>query len=429
MPEQAPNPEWLNAMFGLPPKDAVAFLREKGLAVSWDWQEMLDEAHARAFTVAKAAQLDVLCDIRSGLLDALKEGKTFQQFRKELEPLLIKRGWWGKQNIVGPDQKEHTVQLGSPHRLKTIYQTNLQSAYMAGRMKAQMEASIIEYLQYVAIMDRRTRPTHAALNGRVWPKDDPIWSSIYPPNGFRCRCRVVGMTAAEAQSDGAQIEDSEGQIETRTVNVGASSLSGELFPTTQTGVRVTLPNGTRDIMWTDPGFNSSPIACHIFDNYLGKKAVDALQDGPLAFKKVQDTVLSQTRMKAWLYFLENSKKYGQPQGKTMTVGVLPFHVATETGFAPILNVNDRLVMGGKAIRHGAAKDGLSLQDWRDLPNKLPHAEWYTDTHSGNVVAVMEGNTLSAVFSKEGKMDTVYRDTHIERKIREKLWVRLDHAQS
>lgn len=48
------NPEDIKAIFGLEPEAAVEYLKQKGVAVSWDWQDMLDDAHATAFTVAKA---------------------------------------------------------------------------------------------------------------------------------------------------------------------------------------------------------------------------------------------------------------------------------------------------------------------------------------------------------------------------------------
>ena len=135
------DPAFLQAMFDQPPADAIAYLQSKGLRITFNWQEMLDEAHARAFTVAKAMRLDVLRDIRGGLLDAMREGKTLRQFQDDLTPQLQAKGWWGKQIVVGADGQEQQVQLGSPRRLKPMYQTNLQSAYMAGRAQAKMQTS------------------------------------------------------------------------------------------------------------------------------------------------------------------------------------------------------------------------------------------------------------------------------------------------
>ena len=52
---------------------------------------MWQDAHARAFTVAKVTRLDILEDIRSALQQALDEGKTDRWFRQQLEPELQRK--------------------------------------------------------------------------------------------------------------------------------------------------------------------------------------------------------------------------------------------------------------------------------------------------------------------------------------------------
>ena len=86
---------------------------------------MLDQAHDQAFTIAKAMHLDLLSDIRSALETALQQGHTLKQFTDNLQPTLQAQGWWGKPIIVDSQGAAQPVQLGSPRRLKTIYQTNL----------------------------------------------------------------------------------------------------------------------------------------------------------------------------------------------------------------------------------------------------------------------------------------------------------------
>lgn len=81
---------------------------------------------------------DILKDIRSALDKALEEGKTFQFFQNELKPTLQKKGWWGEQIVVDSKGNAEKVQLGSMYRLKTIYSVNMQTAYMTGRYKTQM---------------------------------------------------------------------------------------------------------------------------------------------------------------------------------------------------------------------------------------------------------------------------------------------------
>ena len=121
---------------GMEPAEAVAFLESKGFKITWDWRETLNDANNRVFQVAKAMKMDVLKSIREEVEKAVKRGTTFDTFLKTLEPRLVSLGWWGKKTVIGPQGKE-TVQLGSPWRLKTVYRTNVQSAFNAGRWQGQ----------------------------------------------------------------------------------------------------------------------------------------------------------------------------------------------------------------------------------------------------------------------------------------------------
>lgn len=435
------DPAVLEALFGLPPAEAIAHLKSKGLAITFNWAEMLDEAHARSFTVAKAMRLDVLRALRKGVLDAIEQGKTLRQFETELTPLLQQQGWWGKQIVVDNEGQAQEVQLGSPRRLKTIYQTNLQSAYMAGRMKAQIEATAFPWLMYVAIMDGRTRPSHAALNGRIWRKDDPVWASIYPPNGFNCRCRTRALTDGQMRREGLS-PSAPPVVKTREVNAGTDPLTGEQFTTVQTGVRVQDDRGRPITMWVDPGFNSSPLASHVMDELLTQKAIDALGDAA-AFDLVRQAVLSETRLKAWRAFAGSAFKSGVTgrdglpaiQGRTMTVGILDRDVASilagdGKNTSPVLHVEDYLVVGKKARRHGEDGDAMQLADWLGLPEALSGATAYWDTIKKRLVLVAaRGETeqsLQVVFKGDGAAVSAYviENAAIVSKVGLKRWVKV-----
>lgn len=215
------SPPDLKFAFNLPPSKAIEYFEAKGAQITFDWREMLGEAHARTFTVTKAAQLDVLKDIHDMVRKALREGITLRQFQDELEPRLKAKGWWGKQQMTGPDGVTRTVQLGSPARLATIYRTNLQTAYMAGRWQDMIaNAENRPYWQYVAVLDSKTRPAHRALNGKVFRYDDPFWKYFYPPNGWNCRCRVRAYNARDIEARGLKVESSEGMISELEVSAG-----------------------------------------------------------------------------------------------------------------------------------------------------------------------------------------------------------------
>jgi SPP1 gp7 family putative phage head morphogenesis protein len=243
----------LKTAFGLPPEKAIAFFRSKGIEVSFDWHDMWKDARAKAFTVAKATRLDVLKDIRDAVDKALATGQTSAQFKKELTPLLQAKGWWGKQIVVDPRTgTKIKAQLGSPRRLATIYNANMQSSYMAGRYQEQMEnAEAQPWWMYVAVMDSRTRPAHAAMNGQVFRCDDPFWATCYPPNGWNCRCRVRAMDGERIAAKGVTPQSSKGRMSTDEVVV--SRRTGEIRE------RTYYTDPKRDIRFSpDPGWDYNP---------------------------------------------------------------------------------------------------------------------------------------------------------------------------
>ncbi len=191
---------------GLPPEQAIAHFKNLGWEITWDWRESARAARSQSFTVAKAAKMDVLQDIREATQKAISEGTTLRDFIKELEPKLRAKGWWGKQVVQGPNGLE-TVQLGSPWRLQTIFRTNVQSAYMAGRRKAQEEnKGSRPYLMYIAVLDGSTRPSHATMNGKIFHINDPIWNTWSVPAGYSCRCRTRALTEEQAKERGITTE-------------------------------------------------------------------------------------------------------------------------------------------------------------------------------------------------------------------------------
>ncbi|MFZ5466600.1 MAG: phage minor head protein [Pseudomonadota bacterium] len=261
----------LSFAIGLPPEEAIRYFEGKGLKLTGDWRELWQEQHAKAFTVARLAKLDVLKDIHDALNDALKNGTTERQFVKDMTPLLQKKGWWGpavdKQTgevlETYDDISGRPVEWGSPRRLKLIYRQNMQTAYMAGRYKQQQELANATgpgarpYWQYIAVRDSRTRPTHSALHGRVWRADDPIWNHLYPPNGWNCRCRVRALSEFRMKKEGLQAESSDGQLVTMQVSAGKLP-NGKPDLREVTGIRILDRDGKPAVMLPDAGWSYNP---------------------------------------------------------------------------------------------------------------------------------------------------------------------------
>lgn len=86
------------------------------------------------------------------------------------------------------------------YQLETIFRTQSQIAYGAGRWEADQDPivqSILWGYQYSTVGDDRVRPSHAALDGTKLPKEDPFWHKFWPPNGYNCRCTVIPIFTQE----------------------------------------------------------------------------------------------------------------------------------------------------------------------------------------------------------------------------------------
>ncbi|MFA5751105.1 MAG: phage minor head protein [Candidatus Paceibacterota bacterium] len=220
--------------FSLAPAKAVEYLRKKKLRISGSWTEVWKEQHTKAFTVANLSKLDLLQDIRNLLNKAIdgelapdvtgemvKRGIPFSEFKKRLVPKLKARGWWGIEEVVNFTTGEVTErQLGSVARLRTIYDVNVQTAFMSGRYRGQMDvAKELPYWQFIAVMDGNTTERCSKLHLVVYRYDDPVWQYIYPPNHWRCRSRVRSLAADQVD----RVESSTDNLVSQEEAVGSDN--------------------------------------------------------------------------------------------------------------------------------------------------------------------------------------------------------------
>lgn len=237
------------ASFDMPPERAIAYFRNKGLRITFDWRDMLGNEHAAAFTVAKMADIDMLADVQSSIDEAIAKGVAFRDWSASIIPMLQQRGWWGRRSVIDGNTGNVVVaQLGSPGRLKTIFRTNIQASYAAGHW-AQItdQEGDAEYLMYDAVDDHRTRPEHAAWDGVILPVDHPWWKTHYPPNGWNCRCGVVQLSSQDIEDLGL------------TVSKRAPAGGKIEWTNPRTGRTEKIDKGL------DPGWNSNPGDAYLKD--------------------------------------------------------------------------------------------------------------------------------------------------------------------
>jgi SPP1 gp7 family putative phage head morphogenesis protein len=367
--------------FDLPPEKALEFFRGKGLKAGFSWQDTWQQEHDQAFTVAKMMQLDLLADVKASLDKALASGETFHTWRDNIEPRLLQAGWWGKAEMVDPASGEKKlVELGSPRRLRTIYRTNMMTAYAAGHWAEIQEAKPgVPYLMYDAVGDERTRDEHLAWDGTVLPVDDPWWNTHTPPNGFNCRCGVIALTADQVKAMGLEVADEAPPVRERE------------YVNPRTGEISVLPEGI------DPGFAYNPgasRAADLTDRLASKAAAAEPELGAAAFRALSqpERQAFQATHERWVeQVLATPSTSRQPPARI--VGGISLddlkHLqgrGVELRSAAIL-MEARLINGAKAQRHaGKARpgggsypdNGLTPAEWKALPQAVesPKAVMY-----------------------------------------------------
>lgn len=181
-----PEPEIIAG--GVPPDAAIEFWKWRAKLTDAEAKALGEEAKHRAFYVTGLAKHDLVQLVSDGLEEALKSGETLPQFKERIMAAIQTQGW-------------------HDYRIENIFRTNLQTAYAAGRYKKMQAVKASRpYWQYLAVMDKRVRPAHAMLHGKVYPADHEFWAANYPPNGFRCRCCVRTLSARQVEKQGLTVE-------------------------------------------------------------------------------------------------------------------------------------------------------------------------------------------------------------------------------
>ena len=155
--------------------EAVGFLKSKVPMSKDDWNVLEPKLRFRAFTVAKLGSAEVVDKAKQVLINALEAGgnykTTWEELKKRVDTdsLKIKPNYW-----------------------ETVFRTNTQSAYIAGKLQQYDKMNVAAY-QLMVIEDVRTSRICRNLlmssgYGMILPVDHPFWKKYgFPPYHFNCR--------------------------------------------------------------------------------------------------------------------------------------------------------------------------------------------------------------------------------------------------
>ncbi len=397
-----------SALFGLKPEAAVKYLEAKGIHIGWNWQDTLDEAHARSFTVAKMTDMALLADMRKAVIGAMGGGEGHRGFVRDIRPKMQAKGWWGRQTVTNPYGDEQEVQLGSPRRLATIYHTNRRAAVMAAQYQRMLEAADTHpYWQYWAILDGKTRPHHAAMHGVVYPIDDPFWQYNYPPNGYHCRCTVKALTRSKAEQYGIESSD----IRPFTQEIGTDRSTGEIYKAIRHATPIPEPKGyaahgrLKNAQFAaDAGFNGSPAAGHLIDQMWFDKAAEAVGD-TRALNLIARDMAAETRVRGFLAWVRVTQSMGFSQHRSYGIGLLSPRalkqfrttLKTDTAAGPVVAYRDKIIAGKKARRYGVAGNDLDMAAYEKIVRNFGKPDYELwDTKNNHLLLVFNAGDGKAI---------------------------------
>lgn len=166
---------------------ALGRWKSRGVFSRVNFDKLEDELKARAVTAKRLLEENAIGKLKDSIGAAVQEGLTIKAWRREHWDELADR--YG------------SAGASAPWYMVTVFRTNVQAAYSAGRYAALFDPEGLErapLVLYDAIDDERVRPEHHALDGKVFRKDDPDARRYFPPLGYNCRCQLVELTEEEA---------------------------------------------------------------------------------------------------------------------------------------------------------------------------------------------------------------------------------------
>lgn len=304
--------------FGVHFDEAIDALAKKEPVPSRRWDELTGSQRHTAFAIAGAVKVDLVTEVHGLLMDALKNGKTLADFRREFYPLMKRYGW----KIRGS--------LG--WRTRLIFNQTMRSSRMAGKWhQIQANKQTRPFLAYSVIDDERLRDAHREWRDVVLPVDHPFWHTHYPPNGWGCRCTVKSMSQRDLDRRGLVVTEAPEIVRTERLNTRTGEVLGN------------VPQGI-DVGWD---YNVG------MGNIGAEQAMsDKLTSAPKAVANemmASNTAFAESLAPAWAMFIRSQKT--DNKRPFQTVGILTstqlsaLNTDQNEAFAPLVTIDNSSLSG------------------------------------------------------------------------------------
>jgi SPP1 gp7 family putative phage head morphogenesis protein len=172
----------------MPHSEAVSRIAGLPLVSREVMDELLPELRAYAFTVTGLDRFDQLAKVRDVIAAVPAGEQTWAKARKE----------------IAAELSEDLGGKVAQRRAELLLRTHVFRSYAASRYRRLMQqVDVFPFWQYKTHGDGNVRPSHAALNGKIFPAGHDIWQRIFPPWDWGCRCLVVPLTKRSAEKQSA----------------------------------------------------------------------------------------------------------------------------------------------------------------------------------------------------------------------------------
>lgn len=156
---------------------AAQFLKSKIPITRKEWNRIEPLLRFRAFTVARLGQIDQIEIVRRKIAKAIETGQAQEKFIKELN----------REKVV----QATGLKAENPTYWKTVYRTNINTAYNAGRMMANAKPPKPLFYKFSALIDARVTHICRERNGIIKSAKDPWWNSNTPSLHYNCRSTLI----------------------------------------------------------------------------------------------------------------------------------------------------------------------------------------------------------------------------------------------
>lgn len=176
-----------------PHAEAAAFIKDKPVVAREVFDRLLPEVRARTFMVSGQVPLDVAQKLRDRIAD-LPQGGDWNAIKRDVADSLSP--FLGS----GDPANAEADRAAAERRAELLLRTHGYQAYSAAQYQVMdRQRDVFPYWRYQTAQDDRVRDSHAALEGKVLPADDPFWQTHFPPWDFNCRCTVVPLSRGDVE--------------------------------------------------------------------------------------------------------------------------------------------------------------------------------------------------------------------------------------